>query len=69
MCLKYYKNLKKLREEKNLSIKQLSENTGISELIIKNIEEQLTTNHGINKISILSKALDVSIDDFINKEL
>ncbi|MDL5120614.1 helix-turn-helix transcriptional regulator [Clostridioides difficile] len=69
MCLKYYKNLKKLREEKNLSIKQLSEITGISELIIKNIEEQLTTNHGINKISILSKALDVSIDDFINKEL
>ena len=69
MDLKYYQNLKKLRCEKNLSISELSEMAGISELTIKNIEEKLTINHGIDKISKLAKALDVSIDDFINKEL
>ncbi|MCR1821886.1 helix-turn-helix domain-containing protein [Terrisporobacter muris] len=69
MELKYYKNLKKLRIEKSLTIKELSKITGISERVIENIEDQLTSNHSIDKIAKLAEALDVSVDDFVNKDL
>lgn len=69
MEFKYYQNLKKLRIRKRLSIRQLSEMTGISEAILQNIEDQITLTHSIDKIAKLAEVLEVNIDDFIKKEL
>ena len=69
MEFKYYQNLKKLRIRKRLSIRQLSQMTGISEAILQNIEDQITLTHSIDKIAKLAEVLEVNIDDFIKKEL
>ena len=69
MEFKYYQNLKKLRREKRLTLRQLSEMTGISEAILQNIEEQATLTHNIDTIAKIAEVLEVNIDDFIKKEL
>lgn len=56
------KNVKKYREKSAISIKTLSECTGISEDFLKNFEQSNNIAISINDIYKISVVLDISID-------
>lgn len=60
-----YKNLKFLREEKKLTVDELSELSGVSKVKILSIEQERSFEHHIEDIAKLALALDVTVDDFM----
>ncbi len=63
-------NLKKIRNEKKLGIRELERLSDVSHTIIMNIESGKSKNPTIIPIMKLAKALDVTIDELVygNKE-
>lgn len=59
------KNLKKLREQKELSQDRLAKLADIANNTIIKIEQGENQNPTLDTLKKLSKALDVSIDDLI----
>ena len=59
-----YKNLKFLRQEKNLTVDELSKLSGVSKAKILSIERELSFEHNIEDIARLALVLDVTVDDF-----
>ena len=64
-----YKNLKFLRQEKNLTVDELSKLSGVSKAKILSIERELSFEHNIEDIARLSLVLDVTLDDFVCQKL
>ena len=60
-----YKNLKFLRQEKNLTVDELSKLSGVSKAKILSIERELSFEHNIEDIARLALVLDVTVDDFV----
>ena len=60
-----YKNLKFLRQEKNLTVDELSKLSGVSKAKILSIERELSFEHNIEDIARLALVLDVAVDDFV----
>ena len=58
-------NLKKIRNKKNIGIRELDRISGISHTIIINIESGKSKNPTIDTVKKLAKALDVSIDELV----
>ncbi len=58
-------NLKKIRKEKNIGIRELDKISDVSHTIIINIESGKSKNPTINTVKKLAKALDVSIDELV----
>lgn len=56
------KNINKIREEKNITIRELSRRTGIAPSVISNIESGKTKNPRINIVCNIAKGLNVSLD-------
>lgn len=63
--MKFGENLKNLRKERNLSIKQLSQISGLSAVQISNYEHDHYVPNSIN-INKLAVALSCTYDDLIN---
>ena len=59
------KNLKFLRQEKNLTVDELSKLSGVSKAKILSIERELSFEHNIEDIARLALVLDVTVDDFV----
>ena len=57
-----YKNLKFLRQEKNLTVDELSKLSGVSKAKILSIERELSFEHNIARLALV---LDVTVDDFV----
>lgn len=62
-------NLKKLRLKKGMTIEDLSEETGLAESTIENIENEITFQSRIDTIVILSSYFNEKVHDFVYKEL
>lgn len=60
--------LRKLRKENNLTLKELSEKSGISVSFISDIEN-FRRNPSIETLEALSKALNVSVSTFFDNDL
>lgn len=60
-----YKNLKFLRQEKNLTVDELSKLSGVSKAKILSIEREPSFEHNIEDIARLALVLDVTVDDFV----
>ena len=60
-----YKNLKFLRQEKNLTVDELSKLSGVSKAKILSIERELSFEHNIEDIARLALVLAVTVDDFV----
>lgn len=58
-------NLKKIRNEKKLGIRELERLSDVSHTIIMNIESGKSKNPTIIPIMKLAKALDVTIDELV----
>lgn len=58
-------NLKKIRKEKNIGIRELDKISDVSHTIIINIESGKSKNSTINTVKKLAKALDVRIDELV----
>lgn len=67
--MKIKENLIKLRCSKNISVYQLSKETGLNESIIRKIESGERTNPSIRTIAKLCECLEISIDDFIYNDI
>lgn len=61
-------NLKKIRIEKGLSIRELQRMSGVSHTIIMNIESGKSKNPTIIPIMKLAKTLEVTINELIYGE-
>lgn len=61
-------NLKKIRNEKNIGIRKLARISGVSHIIIINIESGKSRNPTITSIMKLAKALDITIDKLVYGE-
>ena len=62
-------NIKKIRENKELSIRRLSQLTGISRTYLSDLENNRRSNPSIQILSDISKALDVNIKTLFYSEL
>ena len=62
------KNLKKIRNEKNIGIRELARISGVSHIIIMNIESGKSRNSTITSIMKLAKSLDITIDKLVYGE-
>ena len=60
------KNLKKLREQKGLSQDRLAKLADVANNTIIKIEQGENVNPTLETLKKVAKALNVSIDDFIN---
>ena len=60
------KNLKKLREAKGLSQEKLARLADVANNTIIKIEGGKNQNQTLDTLKKIAKALDVSVDDFIN---
>jgi len=60
------KNLKKLREAKGLSQEKLARLADVANNTIIKIEGGKNQNPTLDTLKKIAKALDVSVDDFIN---
>ena len=54
-------NLKRIREDKNLTIGELSEKSGINKGYLKKIEENNAPRLSISKVIKIASALDVNL--------
>ena len=55
-------NLKKIRKEKGLTLKQLSMNTGISKSYLSDLENLYRINPSYKKVIEITKVLNTTID-------
>lgn len=63
------KNIKRFREEREISQTALAENAGISRVQLGQIERNIKTNPGIQTVKRIAEILDVNIDDlFLGEE-
>lgn len=62
-------NLNYLRIKQGLSLRALSSKSEISHTVFEHIEKGKTQNPGINTIMEICKMFDISIDDFVYKDL
>lgn len=62
-------NLKKLRTERNLELKEIMEETGVGIATLKNIESGTTKKNNIKTIVALSEFFNVSVHDFVYTKL
>ncbi|MCM3741845.1 helix-turn-helix domain-containing protein [Oceanobacillus luteolus] len=60
--------IKKLRQEKRMSISELAERAGVAKSYLSSIERNLQTNPSIQFIEKISQVLDVSVNDIINDD-
>ncbi|RDW17005.1 transcriptional regulator [Oceanobacillus arenosus] len=58
--------IKKLRQEKKLSISELAERAGVAKSYLSSIERNLQSNPSIQFIEKISSVLGVSVNDLIN---
>ncbi|RLL46668.1 helix-turn-helix domain-containing protein [Oceanobacillus piezotolerans] len=58
--------IKKLRQEKKMSISELAEKAGIAKSYLSSIERNLQSNPSIQFIEKVSDVLGVSVNDLIN---
>ncbi len=56
-------NLKKIRKEKNLTLKQLSQKTGISTSYLSDLENLYRTNPNYKIVNKLLKVLNVKLEE------
>lgn len=63
------KNLKKLRKEKNLSLRLLGIKSGLDHSDISKIERGIRTDVTIQTVIKLAEALEVSLDELVLKDL
>lgn len=58
--------IKKIRKERNLTLRALAKKSGISSFsYIRNIEEEIVKDPSISTVVKLAKALETSIDDLV----
>lgn len=60
--------LKRLREEKGLSITKLSRLTGVSKSYLSLIERDIHKNPGLDILTRIAKTLGVTVPDLVEKE-
>lgn len=58
-------NIKKIRTKKQLSLRALSEKSGISKTTINEIENGIVTNPTLDTIQKIAKALDTTYEDLL----
>lgn len=58
-------NLKKIRNEKKLGIRELERLSDVSHTIIMNIEKEKYKNPTIDTVSKLARALNITIDELV----
>ncbi|AXI10030.1 transcriptional regulator [Oceanobacillus zhaokaii] len=58
--------IKKLRQDKKLSISELAERAGVAKSYLSSIERNLQSNPSIQFIEKISSVLGVSVNDLIN---
>ncbi|WP_067727083.1 helix-turn-helix domain-containing protein [Oceanobacillus damuensis] len=59
--------IKKLRQEKRMSISELAEKAGVAKSYLSSIERNLQSNPSIQFIEKISAVLGVSVNDVINE--
>ncbi|MGJ9457639.1 helix-turn-helix domain-containing protein [Oceanobacillus sp. CF4.6] len=59
--------IKKLRQEKRMSISELAEKAGVAKSYLSSIERNLQSNPSIQFIEKISTVLGVSVNDVINE--
>ena len=62
------RKIKDLMKEKNMSIYRLSKETGISDSLLGKILNGKVENPRIQTVKQIAKALDVTIDEIVNKD-
>ncbi|WP_342432916.1 helix-turn-helix transcriptional regulator [Neobacillus sp. FSL H8-0543] len=62
------KKLKKLRDEKGISLGKLSEMTGISKSYISLLEREIQTNPGLDILEKLAETFDVEVEELVRKD-
>ena len=60
------KNIKKYRKKKGISQEKLSKIAGVTYHTIIKIESGATANPRVDTLSLIAKALNVSIDNLLN---
>jgi XRE family transcriptional regulator, master regulator for biofilm formation len=60
--------IKKLRQEKRMSISELAEKAGVAKSYLSSIERNLQSNPSIQFIEKISTVLGVSVNEIINEE-
>ena len=60
---KFGKNLKEIRQKKNISLEQLAKLTNMRKEYLLKIENGLARKVALNKVGIIIEALDISLDD------
>lgn len=60
--------IKKLRQDKKMSISELAEKANVAKSYLSSIERNLQTNPSIQFIEKISAVLDVSVNDIINED-
>ncbi|WP_087972558.1 helix-turn-helix domain-containing protein [Oceanobacillus rekensis] len=60
--------IKKLRQDKRMSISELAEKAGVAKSYLSSIERNLQSNPSIQFIEKISTVLGVSVNDIINEE-
>lgn len=61
------KRIRKIRKEKNLSLRELAKKSGISSFsYLANIEREIVEDPGIKTIMKIARGLEVSIDFLVN---
>lgn len=67
MQIEYLEKIKTLRKDRNLSIKELSEKTGLSVGFISNLERDINSP-SIANLQLICKVLDISLIDLLKEE-
>lgn len=62
------RKIKDLMKEKNMSIYRLSKETGISDSLLGKILNGKVKNPRIQTVKQIAKALNVTIDEIVNKD-
>lgn len=58
-------NIKKLRQEKNLTISEFAKRSGVAKSYLSSLERNSQSNPSIEVLIKVSKVLGVSVDDLI----
>ncbi|CAH0344836.1 helix-turn-helix domain-containing protein [Bacillus sp. CECT 9360] len=61
--------VKKLREERKMSMTELAEKAGVAKSYVSSLERNLQTNPSIQFLEKISSVLDVSIDSLLHDEM
>lgn len=61
-------NIKRIRKEKNITLKQLEDITGISNSYISDLENSRRVNPSVEKLEMLANALNVNLIDFYSEK-